>query len=400
VNEQIFHLPDVGEGLTEAEIVRWRVQPGDEVSVNDPILDIETAKAVVELPSPFAGVVDQLLVAEGQVVAVGTPVLSVTGQSILIGYGVMSDTASSPTTAATPATTNSLKSQHAVPARENSAKALAKPPVRALARSLGVNVNEVTPTGVYGDVTRVDVERHLTGAKSAGGQRIPVRGVQRTMAETMMRSVREIPQVTIWRDVDVSAMVQAMAALKEHVDWQGVRVTPMLFVASAIVHAVRRSPITNSTWHDLSDGSAEIEIHSGVDLAMAVAGPRGLVVPHIAGIDRMTPLARGAALATLTTRARDDLLTPTELMGGTITVTNVGVFGTDGGTPIVIPGQSAIIATGRIMERPWAISGGLTVRPVMTVSMAFDHRVVDGATGSAFLADLTDYLASPPTPLI
>lgn len=220
------------------------------------------------------------------------------------------------------------------------------------------------------------------------------------MAATMVQSVTQIPQVTVWRDVEVSGMVRAMAALRADPDWADVRVTPMLFIASAMVHAARRSPMVNSSWRDLPDGSAEIELHAGVDLCLAVAGPRGLVVPHIAGIDRMTARDRASALTSITTRARDDLLTPAELVGGTITITNVGVFGVDGGTPIVIPGQSAILATGRIMERPWAISGGLTVRPVMTLALAFDHRVVDGATGSTFLTDVTDYLEQPPAPLI
>jgi len=171
----------------------------------------------------------------------------------------------------------------------------------------------------------------------------------------------------------------------------------MTLICAAMVHAVRTTPIINSRWHDLADGTAEIETHRQVDLSVAVAGPRGLVVPHIPDADRMNLHQLATAISTLTERARADLLTPAELVGGTITVTNIGVFGADGGTPMINPGQSAILATGRIMERPWAINGGLTVRPIMTLSLTFDHRVVDGAAGATFLAAVSDYLSTPPS---
>ncbi len=393
MSEQVFALPDVGEGLTEAEIVRWRVQPGDEVAVNDPIVDIETAKAVVELPCPYAGVIGELLVAEGQVVAVGTPILSVTGKSLLIGYGVMSDTASLPSSTEAPARTQAPESTQA----PVNVRALAKPPVRALARELGIDLASVTATGPRGDVTRADLYATREPTAASAGERVAVRGIQRTMAQAMVRSVHEVPQVSVWRDVDVTGATKLLAQLRTDPGWAGVRVTPVTLICAAMVHAVRTTPIINSRWHDLADGTAEIETHRQVDLSVAVAGPRGLVVPHIPDADRMNLHQLATAISTLTERARADLLTPAELVGGTITVTNIGVFGADGGTPMINPGQSAILATGRIMERPWAINGGLTVRPIMTLSLTFDHRVVDGAAGATFLAAVSDYLSTPPS---
>lgn len=386
MSEQVFALPDVGEGLTEAEIVRWRVQPGDEVAINDPIVDIETAKAVVELPCPYAGVIGELLVAEGQVVAVGTPILSVTGKSLLIGYGVMSDTAS-PTSTEAP-TRNQASAND---------RALAKPPVRALARELGIDLASVTATGPRGDVTRADLYATREPTAASTGERVVVRGIQRTMAQAMVRSVHEVPQVSVWRDVDVTGATRMLAQLRADPEWADVRVTPVTLICAAMVQAVRTTPIINSRWHDLADGTAEIETHRQVDLSVAVAGPRGLVVPHIPDADRMNLHQLATAISTLTERARTDQLTPAELVGGTITVTNIGVFGADGGTPMINPGQAAILATGRIMERPWAINGGLTVRPIMTLSLTFDHRIVDGAAGAAFLAAVSDYLSAPPS---
>jgi len=416
MSDQVFALPDVGEGLTEAEIVRWRVAPGDTVAVNDPIVDIETAKAVVELPSPFAGVVSELLVAEGQIVAVGAPILAVSAGDtqthpartpVLIGYGVMEDRAhveanggSSPSMRATP--TISSPSAPAQPAAGvNTQRVLAKPPVRALARELGVDITRVTPTGPYGDVTRDDVRSALgqgtvpqPTATSADNRR-PVRGVQRSMAAAMVASASSAVAVSVWKDVDVSGTVAAVARLREQT---GLRITPLTIAALAVVQAVRRTPIVNATWHDTAEG-AEIERHAGVQLGIAVAGPRGLVVPKITDADRLDVNGMAAALQHLTTKAREDRITPADSLGGTITITNIGVFDVDGGTPVLPPGQAAILATGRIIDRPWVIDGGLAVRPVMQVSLTFDHRIVDGQQGATFLSDVASFLAAPDVPL-
>lgn len=399
MSDQVFALPDVGEGLTEAEIVRWHVSPGDTVAVNDPVVDIETAKAIVELPCPYSGVIGELLVAEGQIVEVGTPILSVSSgadvtpqasirKPVLIGYGVMEDEvrAGAPTAAAmltSPMT--------------HAGRVLAKPPVRALARELGVDITRVTPTGPHGDVTRGDVRAATTGMVSSEVESriIPVRGVQRSMAAAMVVSATTAVAVSVWKDVDVSGTVAAVARLREQT---GIRVTPLTIAALAVTRAVRRHPIVNATWRDTDEG-AQIEQHASVHLGIAVAGPRGLVVPKIADADRLNASGMVRALTDLTERARDDRITPADLVGATITITNIGVFDVDGGTPVLPPGQAAILATGRIIDRPWAIEGGLAVRPVMQLSLTFDHRIVDGQQGAMFLSDVASFLSAPDVPL-
>ena len=410
-----FPLPDVGEGLTEAEIVGWRISVGDVVEVNQPVVDIETAKAVVELPCPFAGTVAALLVSPGQVVPVGTPIMAVQvaaigheleREAVLVGYGVEHGSgrrrrlsSRRPTTAATPA----MPAAPPTPA----GRPLAKPPVRALARQMGVDLATVTPTGLYGDVTRDDLTRAAAHAAHAApsprpttappvrGQRIPVRGVQRAMAQAMVRSVQAAPHVTEWVDVDVTGTLRLVDEMRAHPAFDGLRPTPLTVVATAMLYGIRRTPIINSSWIDLPDGSSEIEIYPFVNLGIAVASERGLVVPNVrdAGALSLSGLAR--AISELTQRARRGELAPADSLEGTVTVTNVGVFGVDGGTPILNPGEAAILATGRILERPWVSNGGLCVRPVMQLSLTFDHRIVDGAAGSMFLSDVATFLESP-----
>ena len=412
-----FPLPDVGEGLTEAEIVKWRVAVGDVVEINQPIVDIETAKAVVELPCPFNGRVSALLVAEGRVVPVGTPIMSVevsspaesvvedeAREAVLVGYGVAH--------AATRKRHLRGRSNGAVaappPVATTLGRPLAKPPVRFLARELGIDLATVAPSGPHGDITRDDVQRAAVAptpvaptrvlpavAPPVRGERIPVRGVRRTMAEAMVRSMSTAPHVTEWLDVDVTGTVRLVEQMRTHPAFVGLTPTPLTVVAAAMVHAIPRTPIINSSWIDLPDGSSEIEVYPHVNLGVAVASDRGLVVPNVrdAGSLSLSGLAR--ALGELTLRARRGDLTPADSVEGTITVTNVGVFGVDGGTPILVPGEAAILATGRIIDRPWVSDGGLCVRPVMQLSLSFDHRIVDGAAGSTFLADIAAFLESP-----
>ncbi len=414
-----FALPDVGEGLTEAEIVRWRIGVGDEVVINQPIVDIETAKAVVELPSPFAGTVTGLLAGEGAVVPVGTAILAVEvsdrgtqaggpGRSagdpepVLVGYGVAREgTRRRRLRSATP------QAPEAAVAPVAQGHPRAKPPVRALARSMGIDLATVTPTGPHGDVTRADLRGAQSSPAAQGGdlpslavsarrgEVIPVRGVRRAMAEAMVRSVEQAPHVTEWVDVDVSRTVALIDRMRANEEFSAVRVTPLTVTIAALVRAVRRTPIVNATWHDLPDGSAEIEVHRHVNVGIAVASPRGLVVPHVPGADRMSLRQLSEAITDVTDRARAGALTPADSVGGTITVTNVGVFGVDGGTPILNPGEAAILAMGRILDRPWVVNGGLAVRPVMELTLSFDHRIVDGAAGSTFLADVAAYLSDP-----
>ena len=419
-----FGLPDVGEGLTEAEIVGWRVSVGDEITVNQPILDIETAKAVVELPSPFTGTVTALLVQAGAVVPVGTPILAVEvsdREAVLVGYGVGHEQGRRRRLrgAARPLATAPIVS---------AGKPMAKPPVRALARELGVDLARIVPTGPHGDITRDDVRRAAATAPSPSsaftpqraaisrgnpqysdqfegesvverpvrGERIPVRSVQRQMAQAMVRSMATAPHVTEWVDVDVSATMALVKRLRAEPEFADARVTPLTIAASAVIHAIRRTPIVNSSWIDLPDGSAEIELYPFVNLGLAVASPRGLVVPNVRDAASLSLSGLARAITELTERAREGRLTPADSVEGTITITNIGVFGVDGGTPILNPGEAAILATGRIVDRPWAVDGALAVRPVMQLSLAFDHRVVDGASGSAFLADVAAYLHQPP----
>ena len=408
-----FPLPDVGEGLTEAEIVGWRISVGDEIAVNQPIVDIETAKAVVELPSPFTGTVTALLVGAGAVVPVGTPILAVEvsdREPVLVGYGVGHEQGRRRRLrgAQAPQQEGAAAPQPGVVSEPvSSGKPMAKPPVRALARELGVDLARIPPSGPHGDITRDDVRRAASGTASlpvhapvaerpVRGERVPVRSVQRQMAQAMVRSMATAPHVTEWVDVDVSATMALVTRLRAEPEFADARVTPLTIAAAAVIHAIRRTPIVNSSWIDLPDGSAEIELYPFVNLGLAVASPRGLVVPNVrdAGSLSLSGLAR--AITELTERAREGQLTPADSVEGTITITNIGVFGVDGGTPILNPGEAAILATGRIVERPWAVDGALAVRPVMQLSLAFDHRVVDGASGSAFLADVAAYLHQPP----
>lgn len=400
-----FTLPDVGEGLTEAEIVSWRVAVGDDIEVNQPILDIETVKAVVELPSPFAGRVSAILAPEGRVVAVGTPIVSIEvsdREPVLIGYGVAQDEPR-----------RRRRRRDAVPHSAGVGSATttprAKPPVRALAHELGVDLRTIIGTGIHGEITRDDVLRSPQSSartpapaaapiipRPAGGVRAPVRSVQRTMAQAMVRSVATAPHVSTWVEVDVTGTVQLVERLRGQAEFSGLRVTPLTIAAAAVIHAARATPAVNASWIDLDDGEAAIETYPFMNLGIAVAGERGLVVPNIRRADEMSLPGLAKALTDLTDRARAGTLTPADSREGTFTITNIGVFGVDGGTPILNPGESAILALGRVIDKPWAVTGGLAVRPVMTLSLSFDHRVVDGAAGSRFLAEVGAFMQQPP----
>jgi 2-oxoisovalerate dehydrogenase E2 component (dihydrolipoyl transacylase) len=423
VGEQSFRLPDVGEGLTEAEVLRWLVRPGDHVEVNQMVVEIETAKAAVELPCPFAGTVVALLIEAGSIVPVGTPIITVLTddaapaperQSVLVGYGVRAESA--PTRRrrrASPAGPEPTPSTEPVP-EESAApptateRPRAKPPVRRLARELGVDLRTVPPSGAHGEVTRADVLGTATPARegrapqpapAAGssprpGERIPVRGVHRSMAEAMVASAFTAPHVTEWVEVDMSRALQVLARLRELPDAAEVRLTPMALVAVGLVRAAVRHPLANSTWVEQADGP-HVHLHADVNLGIAVDTPRGLVVPVVRGASGLGVLALAARMQVLIEAARGGRATPADLTGGTISLTNIGVFGIDGGTPILSPGQTAILAMGRILDRPWVVDGSVVPRPVMQLSLSFDHRVIDGAVGSRVLRDVADFLDDP-----
>ncbi|MFF4986589.1 dihydrolipoamide acetyltransferase family protein [Streptosporangium saharense] len=396
-----FSLPDVGEGLIEAEIVRWHVRPGETVEVNQVVLEIETAKAVVELPCPFAGTVRELLVEEGTTVDVGTPLITVaTGEAapaapggdrvpMLVGYGAMPDATSRRPRRTPP------------PETGNGGRAAAKPPVRKLARDLGVDLAALTGTGPRGSVTREDVRRAAVPEGRAAvperetgeeRERIPVRGVRRHTAAAMVRSAFTAPHVTTWLQVDVTAMTELVTRLRGLADFAGTRVSPLLPVARALVTVAGRNPMINSSW---DEDNQEIVLWRRVNLGVAVATERGLIVPNVKGADALSLPALAHALTELTATARAGRATPGDLSGGTVTITNVGVFGVDGGTPILTPGESAILALGQIRETPWVHEGRIAVRRVATLALSFDHRIVDGELGAAVLREIGAMLEDP-----
>lgn len=455
MSDQVFLLPDVGEGLTEAEILAWHVKVGDEVSVNQTIVEIETAKAAVELPCPYAGTVSAIHVSEGDVVAVGAPILTIaTGvaepggapggrptttatpasppavaaeeparEPVLVGYGVRDTSgtrrrprvptasphgttvpeAGPPGEPVKPVRHGGLEvGRHAEELLSRQSPVLAKPPVRKLARDLGVDLAAVSPTGSDGVVTRADVERAARLHPAASPQlptpalereeRIPIRGVLRSMADAMVRSAFTAPHVTEWVQVDVTRSVRLVTRLRDAPEMAEARVSPLLLVAAGLLRAVRRYPQVNATW---DEGAGELVVKHWVNLGIAAATPRGLLVPNVKNAERLGLVELAQALTALTDTARSGRTSPADLTGGTITITNVGVFGVDGGTPIINPGEGAILAAGQIAAKPWVHKGKVRARQVMELSLSFDHRFVDGALGSRVLADVAAFLHDP-----
>ncbi|MEU4571517.1 dihydrolipoamide acetyltransferase family protein [Nonomuraea sp. ATR24] len=469
-----FKLPDVGEGLTEAEIVRWHVRPGDEVKVNQIIVEIETAKSIVELPIPWNGQVADLLADEGQTVDVGGPIIAVeTGepgepggpggsagaagqqaaalaedlvptppaegavepgahgspapkeerQAVLVGYGVKTGAARRRTRRAPstipadpvanpsrvelegPPSTAPQPPSEQPPASTDPARvaALAKPPVRKLAKDLGVDLTTLTGTGPHGSITREDVhaatarppqpqQQAATARPQAGEERIPVKGVRKMTAQAMVASAFTAPHVTEFLQVDVTETMDAVKRLRALPDFAEVKVSPLLLVAKAVLTAARRHPMINSSW---DEAAQEIVVKHYVNLGIAAATPRGLVVPNVKNAHELTLPGLAAELGKLTETARAGRTQPAEMAGGTITITNVGVFGVDAGTPILNPGESAILAFGQVRDMPWVVDGALAVRKVTTLALSFDHRVVDGELGSLFLRDVGAMLEDP-----
>lgn len=425
-----FHLPDVGEGLTEAEIVEWRVKAGDTVTINQVLVEIETAKSLVELPSPFAGIVFALLVEEGQTVEVGTPIITVSSDGVaadaepakpiviatvgdqatrgdeqkaepnLVGYGAGGHGASRRrrSSVAPAAGAVSAAAAQLAPVAE---AVLAKPPVRKLAKDLGVELATVIATGPAGEVTRDDVLRQASQVKvfknvqtpDWGTEReeiLPVKGMRKAIATAMVSSKFSAPHVSVFVDIDATRTMDFVKRLKESPDFTGIRVSPLLIAAKALIWAVRRNPTVNSTWSD-----KEITVHHYVNLGIAAATPRGLVVPNIKDAHNLSLRDLAQALEHLTVTARDGKTQPAEMAGGTITITNLGSFGMDTGTPILNPGEVGILALGTIKPKPWVVNGEVVPRMVTTLGGSFDHRVVDGDVVSRFVADVASVLEEP-----
>ncbi|XKH52519.1 2-oxo acid dehydrogenase subunit E2 [Citricoccus nitrophenolicus] len=577
---EIFTLPDVGEGLTEAEITEWRVAVGDTVAVNDVLCEIETAKSLVELPSPYAGTVAELMAPAGETIEVGTPIIGITtaaspdsspegsapaavetgytmpaaaGDSAdagvgeeapvptdggdpahgtpadsnahrdraethretagintngvqgsargsgpaLTGSGPKADSAqrrprkpssvtasvpeapdsgttsprsaapaasgqaavapswspslreetgrataasalrpsaqtpSSPTTpvpvdgapAAVPApsapATRGLRLPAAVgnlvaAGRERQTevaglfeRVLAKPPVRRIAKELGVDLTKVRATGQFGEVTRTDVENYLaeretnidtsgsfwmpdTGDNARRTERIRVKGVRKATAAAVSESYRDAPHVSIFVDVDASRTMEFVQRLKTSREFEGVKVTPLLILAKAVIWAAARNPHVNASWTD-----DEIHVKHYMNLGIAAATPRGLLVPNVKNANELSLRDLAEALGTLAKRARDGKTQPAEMADGTISITNIGALGIDTGTPIINPGEVAIVAFGTIRQKPWVVSGEVIPRWITTLGGSFDHRVVDGDLSARFMADVAAIMEEP-----
>ena len=437
MSTQNFTLPDVGEGLTEAEIVTWKVAPGDTVAINDVICEIETAKSLVELPSPHAGTVGELLAAEGETVAVGTPIITFVGGdaasapapaapaaeegggSVLVGYG-------------TGGGATSRRKRAAERPVRSSVGVIAKPPIRKLARDLGVDLTTVAPTGADGEVTRDDVVKHASQASvfrniqtpewgevreetvpapqaapvglargvapvAASDDRtesIPVKGVRKATSSAMVQSAYSAPHVTVWKEIDASRTMELVKRLKAAPEYADIRVSPLLIMARAVIWAARRTPMVNAAWVETEDG-AEIVVRHYVNLGIAAATPRGLLVPNIKDAQDLGMKDLARALNRLTLTAREGKTSPADQQGGTITITNIGVFGMDAGTPIINPGEAGIVAMGTISQKPWVVDGEVRPRWVTTVAGSFDHRVIDGDGMSRFIADVASVLEEP-----
>ncbi|HEX4470646.1 MAG TPA: dihydrolipoamide acetyltransferase family protein [Nocardioides sp.] len=496
-----FKLPDVGEGLTEAEIVTWKVKEGDTIAINDIVVEIETAKSLVELPSPFAGVVQKLMVPEGETVPVGTPIIAIgdaldaplePGPTVQMPaeqmpaeqtesdpYLGMAERAGAAEAAAQPAIDLSnpaasgggegeslvgrnkadrsavRRARHAAapgsasaaatqqqvqssfqpgiaspdvvdmpdepavpatsaPASPGAERALAKPPVRKLAKDLGVDLASLTGTGPSGAVTRDDVQAasgssatsYDPSAIALGSQdvpagvretREPIKGVRKMMGQAMVGSAFSIPHVTEWMTVDATRTMEFVERLKGRREFREVKVSPLLVLSRAVMLAMRRTPEMNSWW---DDDAQEVVYKHYVNLGIAAATPRGLVVPNVENADRLSLLDLAAALNELTATARDGKTQPAQMSGGTFTITNVGVFGVDSGTPIINPGESAIMCIGAIRPQPWVHDGQIAIRQVTTLALSFDHRHIDGEKGSRFLSDVAGILEDPASALL
>jgi 2-oxoisovalerate dehydrogenase E2 component (dihydrolipoyl transacylase) len=472
---QTFRLPDPGEGLVEADIVTWRVGVGDEIKINDILVEVETSKSLVELPSPYAGTVTELLVNEGDTVNVGTPIISIDdgvdgaqpseasgGEEDvktpnLVGYGPSTGTAKrrprraggdgpveahdrvadtfsvhapvsrraddreplhaerdAPTGAPLPGP------GEAAPAPTPSGGAiLAKPPVRKLAKDLSVDLATLVGSGPGGVITRDDVMQASgrTGAEPVEAEmlpdepvevrqvredvRIPIKGVRKSTADAMVRSAFTAPHVSIWMDCDVSATMEFVERLKSRREFADLRVSPLLIIVKAVCLALGRTPELNSFW---DEAAQEIVLKSSVNLGIAAATPRGLLVPNIKGAESLSLAELAAAINGIVATAREGRTQPADMAGGTFTITNIGVFGVDAGAPILNPGESGIVCFGQITRRPWVVGPGaeerIEPRWVMTLSASFDHRLADGAQGSTFLADVAAILNDPALALL
>jgi 2-oxoisovalerate dehydrogenase E2 component (dihydrolipoyl transacylase) len=424
-----FRMPDVGEGLTDAVLIDWYVHPGDTVADGQMICEIETAKATVQLPVPYSGVVHEIRFAAGTTVDVGAPIIVIdtlpsapiapiapidatpankadhadAGHRFLVGYGAASERVAR----RRPRRTQPATAAPAVPAApERDVRMAATPPVRKLAKNLGLDLACVPATGPNGTITRKDVQAAAVGVAAiaappgtpveagtgAGETRVALSGVQKAMATAMVSSAFTAPHATVFLTVDVTRTMKLVDQLKRDPALAGLRTGPLLLVARAFLAAIRRHPDINAAWDDQRQ---EIVRKHSVNLGIAVAAPRGLVVPNIKNAHTLTLAELAGALGTLVIAARGGKTAPVDMRGGTATITNIGALGVDTGTPILNPGEAAILAFGAIRQRPWVHKGRMKCRQVTTLALSFDHRIVDGRLGAQVLADVAELLEYP-----
>ncbi len=483
-----YTMPDPGEGLTEAEVVSWRVAVGDTVAINDVLCEVETAKSIVELPSPYAGTVTALVAAEGQTVPVGAPLVTIddgsepekAAEELLVGHipaaesgrrrrrrgsagaaqtpAVVVESPPEPAThaervaeppraerVAEPPRAERVaeppRAERPVPPRmdatEGPAHVLAKPPARRLAAELGVDLATVTGTGRDGVVTRTDVKAAasrtvasppavpaagaaagvggefavgqsvvsrlmLGGAPTGPGERrTPIQGVRKVTAKAVKESIDTKALVTSFLTCDVTATMDFVSRMRQDKAFKGLHISPLTVWCKAVTLAMRRTPVINASW---DDATGEIVHHEQVNLGIAAATPRGLMVPVLRGAQEMTLVELATELTRLIAVAKEGALQPADYSGGTFSITNVGVFGLDAGTPVVNRQESAILVLGAISRRPWVVGEGeeerVVPRWVTTMSLGFDHRLIDGEQGSVFLRDVAQILSDPSSALL
>jgi 2-oxoisovalerate dehydrogenase E2 component (dihydrolipoyl transacylase) len=401
--EQVFHLPDVGEGLTEAEIVAWHVQVGDEVSVNDALLDVETAKSVVELPSPFEGVVLDVHGEEGDTLPVGAALITI-GSAAVSPVSPALPEADPVTVDIDPPVQRVPRLSSAGGTHPSSIEPLGAPPLVLV----GTGPREAAVRRVHVRVPEAPAfERQRPGGASllattsvpasAADTRLLVKGVRKATAEAMVRSAFSAPHASMWTSVDVTATMDLVRSLKKDRGWVGVHVSPLVLLARTVALAVRRYPAINASW---DDAAGEIVLRGHLNLGIAAATPRGLLVPNIKNAGAMSLPDLASALQDLVARARAGRLAPDDMSGGTLTLTNVGTFGVEGATPILNPPEAAILGLGVIRPRPWVVEGSVEVREVMTLSISIDHRVVDGELGGNVLRHIAELLSVPARALL
>ena len=468
MSEKVFLLPDVGEGLVEAEIVTWKVNVGDKVVLNQPLVDIETAKATVELPSPYEGTVVTLHGNVGDVMEVHKPLITfeVGGsapsaeesaetsepaaeaapeshgegrQAVLVGYGVANEDGvatrkhrrqgSRPTTPTSPPPPVAAPPVSAASAVSSLAPRCT-PPVRLYAKQHGVDLATLVGTGRDGLITRVDVERALSAAPASAAsrtysnngpstgpttasrfvgreidswatgakeERIPVKGVLRSMSDAMVQSAFSAPHAAVWVRLDATKTVELLASLKKQPSLESLRLSPLTIVALALCDAARHYPGVNSSF---DSEAAEVVVRRSINLGIAADTPRGLIVPNIKGADELGLVEMAQALNVLVEKARNGTTTPNEMIGTTLTITNVGPFGVDAAMPILPPGTGAILAVGQIAKAPWVVDDDVVVRHVVEIAMSFDHRQIDGALASRVLGHVKGFLEDPAAAII